>query len=118
MPLNLPSDLEARPRVAAEARGEDYSRYAAAVLAAALARDDAATEAWERGRAEAQAILDGPFDLFDPTADRRSIKEKYGIEIKNLSHFSNEELAVQADAAIAALSPEQRAEAKSVGLIG
>jgi hypothetical protein len=117
MPLNLPSDLEARLRVAAEARGEEYNRYAVAVLADALARDTAATEAWNRARAEAQAILNGPFHPFDPAADRRRIKEKYGIEIEDLSHLSREELAAQADATLAALSPEVIAEAERQGLL-
>ena len=117
MPLDLPPDLEARLRVAAEARGEEYNRYAVAVLADALARDAAATEAWERARAEAQAILNGPFHPFDPVADRKRLKEKYGIEIEDLSHLSDEELDAQANATLAALPPEKRAEAERLGLI-
>ncbi len=117
MPLNLPSDLEARLRVAAEARGEDFNHFAVAVLADALARDAAATEAWERARAETQAILNGPFHTFDPAADRQRIKEKYGIELEDLSHLSREELAERAEATLAALSPEKVAEAERLGLI-
>jgi hypothetical protein len=117
MPLNLPSDLEARLRVAAEARGEEYNRYAVAVLADALARDAAATEAWERARAEAQAILNGPFRPFDPAADRKRMKEKYGIELEDLSHLSREELAAQADELVEHMKPAVRAEMEREGLL-
>lgn len=115
MPLDLPPDLEAKLRVVAEARGEDYNHFAVAVLADALAHDAAATQVWER--AEAQAILNGPFHPFDPAADRRRIKEKYGIEIEDLSHLSDEELAERTEATLAALPPEKVAEAERLGLI-
>ncbi len=113
MPLNLPSDLEARLRVAAEARGEDFNHFAVAVLADALARDAAATEAWERARAEAQAILNGPFHpLGKSTA---ALRDKYGLA--DLSHLSREELAAQADELIERMDPAVRAEMEREGLL-
>jgi len=113
MPLNLPSDLEARLRVAAEARGEEYNRYAIAVLADALARDAAATEAWERARAESQAILNGPFHPLGKSA--AALREKYGLA--DLSHLSREELAAQADEIIERMDPAVRAEMEREGLL-
>jgi predicted Ser/Thr protein kinase len=112
--LDLSPEQEEKLRTLATARGQDPNRYAAAALVAQLDRD---AQQWERARAEAQAILNGPFHLFDPAADRRRIKEKYGIELEDLSHLSREELADRADASLAVLPPEVIAEAKREGLL-
>jgi hypothetical protein len=106
MPLELPPDLEARLRVAAEARGEEYNRFAVSFLAEALARDAGAAEAWERARAEAQAILNGPFRPFGEST--AALRDKYGLP--DLSHLSREELAALTDETIAQIDPAMRAE--------
>ena len=112
--LDSSPEQEEKLRTLAMARGQDPNRYAAAVLVAQLERD---AEQWERARAEAQAILNGPFHPFDPAADRRRIKEKYGVELEDLSHLSREELADRAEETIARMDPAVRAELEREGLL-
>ena len=66
-----------------------------------------------RARAEAQAILNGPFHTLDE-ADRR-FREKYGMP--HLSHLSDEELARSLEDGLAQIDPEKLAEAERQGLL-
>lgn len=71
---------------------------------------------WEReaqGRAEMQAMLDGPRHTLAEVEAR--IRQKHGYP--NLSHLTDDELADRAEATLAALPPENVAEARRLGLI-
>lgn len=121
MPLNLPPDLEARLRVVAGARGEDMNTYAIATLFdatdrdldAALAEAEARLRRLEAEDPDHQKLLYGPARSIEESF--AAMREKYGIA--DLSHLSNEELAEQTEATLAALPPEKRAEAERLGLI-
>ncbi len=72
---------------------------------------------WEAvGRAEMQAMLDGPRRPFDPQASTQNAREKYGWT-EDLSPLSNEELRDRYEAGLDALAPEKLAEAKHLGLL-
>ena len=110
--LELPADLAEQLRAAAAARGEEWNRFAVAMLAEAVKAAPAASEE-QRARAEAQAILNGPFHpLGKSTA---ALREKYGLA--DLSHLSREELAAQADDLIERMDPAVRAEMEREGLL-
>ena len=69
---------------------------------------------WEReaqGRADMQAMLDGSWHPFEEAHER--MRQKFGFP--DLSHLTHEELADQAEAAIAAMDPEVRAELEREG---
>lgn len=71
---------------------------------------------WEReaqGRAEMQAMLDGPRHTLAEGNAR--LQQRYGFP--DLSHLSNDELADRAEATLATLPPEKVAEARRLGLI-
>jgi len=75
-----------------------------------------AARLWEReaqGRAEMQAMLDGPWHPFEESHAR--MRQKFGFP--DLSHLTDEELADQAEATLAELPPEKIAEAQRLGLI-
>lgn len=64
-----------------------------------------------QGRAEMQAMLDGPWHPVEESHAR--MRQKFGFP--DLSHLTDEELADQAEAAIAAMDPEVRAELEREG---
>ncbi len=69
---------------------------------------------WEReaqGRAEMQAMLDGPHHTLAEVEAR--MRQKYGFP--DLSHLSDDELADQAEQTIAAMDPQVRAELEREG---
>lgn len=109
--LTIDDDLEARLRAVAVARGEEPNQYALAALARVVDRDAAE----EAARAEARAILNGPFHPFDPDAIYQKYANKYGLP--DLSHLSDEELAEQAEEIIARMDPSVRAEMERQGLL-
>ena len=109
--LTIDDDLAARLRAVAAARGEDLNQYAVAALAQAVERDAAE----EAARAEARAILNGPFHPFDPDAIYQKYAKQYGLP--DLSHLSDEELAEQAEEIIARMDPSVRAEMERQGLL-
>ena len=77
-----------------------------AVAAEAIARTVYLWEREAQGRAELQAMLDGPRHTFaEGTA---KLQQKYGFP--DLSHLSAEELADRAEATLATLPPEKVAE--------
>ena len=82
-----------------------------ALVAEALART---VHDWEReaqGRAEMQAMLDGPRHTLAEGNAR--LQQRYGFP--DLSHLSDDELADRAERTIAAIAPQVRAEAKREG---
>jgi predicted transcriptional regulator len=106
--LDLSPEQEERLRALATARGQDPNHYAAAAVVAQLDRD---AQQWERARAEAQAILNGPAR---PQAEVEAvIRAKYGMP--DLSHLSRAEIAALAEAALARVDPEKIAEAERQG---
>ena len=109
--LTIPvdDDLAARLRAVAAARGEDLNQYAVAALAEAADRDAAE----EAARAEARAILNGPFHDFAKSAEE--MRRKYNLP--DLSHLSAEELAEQAEESIARMDPAVRVEMERQGLL-
>ncbi len=89
-------------------RGEDFDRAVAEAIAETVRR-------WEReatGRAEMRSLLDGPRHTPAEAEDR--VRRKYGLP--DLSHLTDDELADQAEATLAALPPEKVAEARRLGL--
>lgn len=89
-------------------RGEDDLNAVAAEAIAKTVRD------WEReaqGRAEIQAMLDGPRHTLAEVEAR--IRRKYGYP--DLSHLTPDELAEQAEQALAAMNPHTRAELEREG---
>ena len=82
-----------------------------ALVAEALAKT---VRDWEReaqGRAEMQAMLDGPRHSLAEVEAR--MRQKHGFP--DLSHLSDDELADQAEQAIAAMDPLVRAEMEREG---
>lgn len=65
------------------------------------------------GRAEMQAMLDGPKHTAAEVKERTRLKYGYA----DLSHLTHDEIVEQAEAALAALPPEKFAEAERLGLI-
>lgn len=90
-------------------RGPDSDLNTLAVEAIAKTVHD-----WEReaqGRAEMQAMLDGPRHTLTEVEAR--MRQKHGFP--DLSHLSDDELADQAEQAIAAMDPQVRAELEREG---
>jgi len=112
--LELPDDLAEQLRALAAARGEDWNHFAIAVLAQSVKSAPAASEE-QRARAEARAVLNGPFHPFDPDANYKKYAAKYGLP--DLSHLSDEELSAQADEAVARMDPAARAQLEREGLL-
>jgi hypothetical protein len=90
---------------------EDVTALAETAMMQFIAR----RERQAAGRAEMQAMLDGPWHRLDSEETYRKHREKYGWS--DLSHLSREELEEQGDAILDALPPEKIAEAKRLGLI-
>lgn len=89
-------------------RGEEDLDAVAAEAIARTVRD------WEReaqGRAEMQAMLDGPHHALAEVD--ASIRQKHGYP--NLSHLTRDELAEQAEQTVAAMDPQVRAELEREG---
>ncbi len=86
-----------------------------ALAEAAMMQFIAQRERQAAGRAEMQAMLDGPWHRFDPKESYRKNREKYGWS--DLSHLTREELEEQGDALLDAMPPEKLAEAKRLGWI-
>ena len=88
--------------------GDDFDRVVAEALAETVRRWE-----WEAaGRAEMRAMLDGPRHA--PAEAESRVRLKYGLP--DLSHLTDDELADQAEATLAALPPEKVAEARRLGL--
>lgn len=69
---------------------------------------------WEReaqGRAEMQAMLDGPRHTLSEGSAR--LQQRYGFS--DLSHLTHEQLAEKAEQVIAAMDPQVRAEMEREG---
>ena len=81
------------------------------LVAEALAEKVRRLEREAQGRAEMQAMLEGPWHPFEEAHER--IRQKFGFP--DLSHLTREELAEQAEATIAAMDPEVRAEMEREG---
>lgn len=81
------------------------------LVADALAEKVHRLEREAQGRAEMQAMLDGPWHPVEESHAR--MREKFGFP--DLSHLTNEELEDQAEAAIAAMDPEVRAKLEREG---
>ena len=82
-----------------------------ALVAEAVAKT---VQGWEReaqGRAEMQAMLDGPRHTLAEVDAR--IRQKYGYP--DLSHLTREQLAAEAEQVIAAMDPQVRGEMEREG---
>ena len=87
---------------------DDFDRLVAEALAETVRRWE-----WEAaGRAEMRAMLDGP--RHTPAEAEERTRRKYGYP--DFSHLTDDELADQAEATLAALPPEKVAEARRLGL--
>ena len=112
--LKIPADLAARLRARAAERGEDWNRFAVAVLTEAVTPAPAEpAERQRHARAEAQAILNGSARPQAQVA--ADIRARH--DLPDLSHLSGEELAARAEAALAVLPPEVITEAERQGVI-
>ncbi len=107
MPTVLVDDaLATRLRELQEADGD-----LEALVAEALAEKVRRLEREAQGQAEMQAMLDGPRHSVEESHAR--VRQKFGFS--DLSHLTHEELAEQAEAAIATMNPEVRAEMEREG---
>ena len=91
-------------------RGEDDLNAVTAEAIARTVRD------WERevqGRAEMQAMLDGPRHALAESTARLQQKHDW----PDLSHLTDDALADRTEATLATLPPEKVAEARRRGLI-
>ena len=107
--VTIDDSLAARLRALRD-KGDDFSQVVAEAL-------DETAQRWEReaaGRAEMQAMLDGPRRPFDPAATYQKYREKFGWT-EDLSGLSDEELTANYEAGIAVLPPEKKAEADRLG---
>ncbi len=88
---------------------ESFSQVVARALAETVRRLE-----WEAaGRSEMRAMLNGPRHM--PAEAEERTRRKYGYP--NFSHLTDDELADQAEATLAALPPEKVAEARRLGLV-
>jgi len=108
--LTIDEEVQARFRAVA-APDEDFNAFLAAAAKDALAR----REYQARGRAEMQAMLDGPRRRFDSEATYQAYREKYGWS--DLSHLSREEIEERWDALLDASPPEKGVEADRLALV-
>ena len=106
--ITIDEKVQARFQAVA-APEEDFAGFLAAAAQDALARRE-----WQaKGRAEMQAMLDGP--KYTQAESRERMRQKYGYS--GLTHLTHEELEEQGDAILATLPPEKIAEAERLGLI-
>ena len=106
--IALDDALETEIRAVA-APDEDLNAFIAAAAKDAIAR----RKRQAAGRAEMQAMIDGPWHTLEESNER--MRRKYNIP--DPSHLTREELAEQAEAYLATLPPEKIAEAERLGLI-
>jgi len=123
--LTLDDELAARLHARAKSWGMDANRYAVAVLADVLAREqnndapDPATPPLSSQKItplspeERHHALYGPGHSLEESS--RRLREKYNVP--DYSHLTEEELAEQSMRTIAAMTPEQRAELEREGLL-
>jgi predicted transcriptional regulator len=88
---------------------EDVTALAETAMMQFIAR----RERQAAGRAEMQAMLDGP--RRPHTESMAEMRRKYSLPER--SHLTHEELEEQGDAVLASLPPERIAEAERLGLI-
>lgn len=106
--ITIDEEVQARFQAVA-APEEDFTAFLAAAAQSALARRE-----WQaKGRAEMQAMLDGP--KYTQAESRERMRQKYGYT--GLTGLTREELEEQGDAILATLPPEKIAEAERLGLI-
>ena len=106
--ITIDEEIETRFQAVA-APEEDFADFLAAAAQDALARRE-----WQaKGRAEMQAMLDGP--KYTQAESRERMRQKYGYS--GLTHLTHEELEEQGDAILATLPPEKIAEAERLDLI-
>jgi hypothetical protein len=84
-----------------------------ALVEAAMLEFAAHRERQAAGRAEMQAMLEGP--QYTAAESKERMRLKYGYS--DLSYLTHEELEAQGDAILDALPPEKIAEARRLGLI-
>ena len=112
--LDLAIDEDAPARFqAVAAPDENFDAFLADTAKNAVRDALMRRERQAAGRAEMQAMLDGPRHTAAEVKERMRLK--YGYE--DLSHLTRDELMEQAEAALAALPPEKIAEAERLGLI-
>ncbi len=104
--FTLDDALETEIRTVA-APDEDLSAFIAAAARDAVAR----RKRQAAGRAEMQAIIDGPWHTMTEVQERTRLKYGYA----DLSQMTREELADDADRIIAAMDPKVREEMEREG---
>lgn len=108
--LTVTIDEEVQTRFqAVAAPDKDFSAFLAAAAKDAIAR----RERQAAGRAEMQAMLDGPHRPH--TESMAEMRRKY--DLPERTHLTHEELEEQGDAILASLPPERIVEAERLGLI-
>ncbi len=112
--LDLAIDEDAPARFQAiAAPDENFDTFVADTAKNAIRDALMRRERQAAGRAEMQAMLDGPRR---PHADSMAeMRRKYALPAP--SHLTHDELVEQAEAALAAMPPEKIAEAERLGLI-
>ncbi len=108
--LTITIDEEVQARFKAVAAPEaDFTAFLAAAAQDALDR----LERQAKGRAEMQAMLDGPKRLH--AESMAAMRHKYNLP--DFSPLSHEEREAKGDAILAALPPEKIAEAERQGVL-
>ncbi len=108
--LNLAIDEDAPARFqAVAAPDENFEAFIADVAKSAVRDALMRLERQAAGRAEMQAMLDGPRRRFDSEATYQAYREKYGWD--DVSHLSREEVEERWDALLDASPPEKGVEA-------
>lgn len=106
--ITIDDELQSR-FLAVAAPEEDIIALARAAMTEFIAR----RERQAAGRAEMQAMLDGPWH---PAAEvNERIRSKYGYP--DLSHMTTEELSEDAERALAAMNPAVREKMEREGLL-
>ena len=102
--ITIDEKVQARFQAVA-APEEDFAAFVASATQEIITR----REQQAKGRAEMQAMLDGPKRPFDADATYQRYREMYGWN--DLSSLSRAELQEQGEALSAALPPEKTVEA-------
>ena len=84
-----------------------------ALVADALSETVRRWEREARGRAEMQAMLDGPRHTLAESHERMRLKHGFA----DLSHLTRDELADEAERTVAAMDPQVRMEMEHEGLL-
>lgn len=106
MTVTIDEEMQARFQAVA-APDEDFAAFLAAAAKDAIAR----RERQAAGRAEMQAMIDGPWHTMAEVQERARLKYGYS----DLSHMTREELADDAERIIAAMDPKVREEMEREG---